>query len=87
MLRLRVGTIKDNQPRITIAKFNSVDEKHKLYRGRDTLRNNNIRISEELTSRERDILKNLRENGRNGYFYKGKLRGAFEKSMHLPFIS
>ena len=27
----------------------------------------------ELTSRERDIWKNLRENGRNGYFYKGKL--------------
>ena len=69
----RVGQRNDKGQRIVIVKFNSASEKHLLYSGREALRRKGIRISEELTSRERDILNNLRLNGRTGYFQKGKL--------------
>ncbi len=67
----RVGKRSDKNQRIIIVKFKSSDEKHLLYTGRDNLRDKGIRISEELTTRERDVINNLRQNGRTGYFYKG----------------
>ena len=76
----RVGGRNQHGQRLVIAKFKSPNEKSVLYTGRDNLRKKGVRISEELTTRERDILNNLREKGRTGYFQKGKLHIRSETS-------
>ena len=65
--------ISGNGYRIVIVKFTSESIKHKLFRGRDALRANGIRISEEQTTRQRTELNNLKAQGKAGFYIKGKL--------------
>lgn len=77
----RVGnqSASDDNPPLVIARFRYDDDKFKVFRGREELRNQGIRVSNDLTSRQRDKLKALKEKGKTGYFYKGELKVRPEK--------
>ena len=66
----RVGESNDDQPRIMMATFRYADDKFKVYAERARLREKGIRVSDDLTKRQR---KKLKEKGYNGYFYKGQV--------------
>ena len=72
----RIGTTNDNQdnPRPIIVRFLHWDDKMCLYQGRDDLRTRGVRIADDLTRRQRQTLKKVKDSGRTGYFYKGQLR-------------
>jgi hypothetical protein len=52
---------------MVLAKFTSFDEKLKLFHGRDDLRRAGIRVANDLTIRQRTLLKDIRLKGLNGY--------------------
>ena len=70
----RVGSRVNNQPRVTVVKFSNSTIKSHLYANRDALRANGIRISDDLTMRQRDKLKQLKDDGKTGYFQKRELK-------------
>ena len=69
----RVGESKDGQPRLMLVTFRYCDDKFRVYDGRDILRKNGIRVSDDLTKRQRQKLKDLKAKGYTGYFYKGQV--------------
>ena len=69
----RVGIATDDQPPITIVRLRYDDDKPKVFRGRAKLRDHGIRVSNDLTVRQREELKRLKLNGQKGYFYQGQL--------------
>ena len=75
----RVGANMNGQPKVTVVKFRNSDIKSKLYTQRDTLRESGIRISDDLTMRQREKLQQLKTSGRTGYFHKGELKVRTEK--------
>lgn len=75
----RVGANMNGQPKVTVVKFRNSDIKSKLYAHRDTLRESGIRISDDLTMRQREKLQQLKTSGRTGYFHKGELKVRTEK--------
>ena len=70
----RDGSRVNNQPRVTVVKFSNSTIKSHSYANRDALRANGIRISDDLTMRQRDKLKQLKDDGKTGYFQKGELK-------------
>ena len=56
-----------------IAQLRHEDDKYRIYQGRDKLRDNGLRVSEDATFKQRQHLKSLKQQGKSGYFYKGKL--------------
>jgi len=76
----RVGSSDDGEPRMVVATFKSFRDKAKLFEWRDKLRENNIRISNDLTYYQRQQLKDLKSRGLRGRFEYGKL-------VHVPMTS
>jgi len=76
----RVGSFDDGEPRMVVATFKSFSDKAKLFEWRDKLRENNIRISNDLTYYQRQQLKDLKSRGLRGRFEYGKL-------VHVPMTS
>ncbi|MEW8548564.1 MAG: hypothetical protein AB2693_34110, partial [Candidatus Thiodiazotropha sp.] len=72
----RIGTTTDSQdnPRPIIVRFLHWDDKMSIYQGRDDLRTRGVRVADDLTRRQRQTLKKVKDSGRTGYFYKGQLR-------------
>ena len=62
---------KSNAP--IIAQLRYKEDKYRIYQGRDKLRDNGLRVSEDATFKQRQQLKSLKQQGKSGYFYKGKL--------------
>ncbi|XP_060596686.1 uncharacterized protein LOC132750692 [Ruditapes philippinarum] len=75
----RKGNKAEGICRMVLVTFRFDDDKFKIFKGRDILRNNGIRISDDLTRRQRQKLNKLKSEGKMGYFYKGQLK-LFEKS-------
>ena len=67
----RTGGSINGKPRIVIMKFRYDDDKHSIYAGRDILRERGIRVGNDLTRRQREKLKAVKQTGRLGYFYRG----------------
>jgi hypothetical protein len=67
------GDAKGDQPRTVLVKFKDPDIKFSLLSGRDSLREQGIRIANDLTSRQHSILKQLKSKGKRGYFKGGKI--------------
>jgi len=65
--------VGEDRPRPILARFKCADDKFNLFKYRDKLRSNGIRIANDLTFQERQQLEDLKRDGRNGYFSKGKL--------------
>ena len=74
----RVGSPDATGYRIVIVKFSSESIKHNLFRGWDALRANGIRNSEELTTRQRTELNNLKAQGKSGFYINGKFHIRFD---------
>ncbi|KAL4228279.1 hypothetical protein ACF0H5_013710 [Mactra antiquata] len=85
----RVGTGSDRYPPITIVKFKSMMAKQEILRGRDKLREHDIRISDDLTNSQRQKLADLKQKGKIGYFYKGELffRTPREETTTRVFVN
>ena len=69
----RAGNADSTQPRMMIVTFRYSDDKYRIYDGREKLRENGIRISDNFTIRQRQKLKDLKQKGYTGYFYKGQI--------------
>ena len=79
-----VITVKDkSKPPLIIAKLRYDDDKFKIYKGRSELRKYGIRVGDDLTKRQRDKLKLLKNKGKTGYYYKGKLHVRDETESNL----
>lgn len=70
----RIGRNQEGRPRILIVRLASFDLKLKLFSGRDRLREKGIKVSNELSEKQRSMLRRLKTDGNVGYFYKGELR-------------
>lgn len=46
------------------------DDKGKIFKRRQELRERNIRISDNLTRKQREIMKTCKKEGKIGYYYK-----------------
>jgi len=68
----RVGKSQADQARMILVKFRSFYDKCKVLEAREVLRTKGIRLSNELTSKQRQILKSKNEQGIKGYFKNGK---------------
>lgn len=79
----RVGGEAENQPPVVIVRFRYDDDKSKIFAGRDELRRHGIRVANDLTLRQREKLKALKDKGKIGYFYKGKL---VERPKRFPEV-
>jgi hypothetical protein len=76
-------------PRPVIAKFQRWGDAMCAMRNRaarDNMEKDNIRLAQDLTKRQSDRLRSLREEGRSGYFVKGRLqvRDAFPFNAGRP---
>ena len=69
----RAGEPKNGKPRMVIMKFRYDDDKHRIFKGRDALRDRGIRVGNDLTRRQREKLDEVKVRGQLGYFYNGKL--------------
>ena len=58
---------------LVIVHFRFDDDKFRIYRGREELRKYGLRVGDDLTYRQRQKIKKLKEQGSTGYFYKGKM--------------
>lgn len=76
----RVGKVNENEPRLVIVKFKCADDKFKLLNYREKLRENGIRLSNDLSYIQRQQLKELKKRGYNGYFKAGRLIRVPKKS-------
>ena len=79
--RVPSGANFSDTPGMVIVKFKNSADKHKIFTGRDKLRKIEIRVSDELTTRQRTTLKQLKDRGQSGYFQKGKLHIRDENSI------
>ncbi|MEW8542875.1 MAG: hypothetical protein AB2693_05020 [Candidatus Thiodiazotropha sp.] len=70
--RVGKGTA-DGQPPVLLVRLRYDDDKSKIFEGRDLLRDKGIRVANDLTMRQRQLLKKLKDKGQTGYFYQGKL--------------
>ena len=70
----RIGNSNQGQPKITIIKFANFTDKVNIFKGRDTLRDSGIRISDDLTVKQRSKLSELKIKGEVGYYQKGELK-------------
>ena len=74
--RLGVRREEGSKPRPLLAKFRRAGDARKILthkRGREQLRDRGVQISSDLTQRQQKKLKEIRNNGQWGYFYKGNL--------------
>ncbi|KAH3862979.1 hypothetical protein DPMN_025955 [Dreissena polymorpha] len=69
----RVGEPSPSKTRMVLVNFEHYADKLKLFGYRDTLRNNNIRIANDLAYWQRQQIKELNARGFIGYFKNGKL--------------
>lgn len=86
----RVGSenpVNPEQPKILLVKFQYWDHKMDVYKGRDKLRENGIRIGDDLTRRQRHILKKFAERGKHAYYYKGQLQFKDQQSDMTNIVS
>lgn len=72
---------------MVIMKFRYDDDKYRIYSGRDTLREKGKRVGNDLTRRQYEKLNKIKEKGRLGYFYKGKLQLFEEKQKGFVWYS
>lgn len=71
---------------ITFLEFSNYDFKRLLYPGRAALREKGIRFADVLTSRQMEMLEDLKSNGKSGYFVKGKLH-VHESTPNRTFVT
>lgn len=69
----RLGERVDDKPRMVLVKFRDADYKFRLFTGRDLLREHGIRVSNDLTHRQRSMLREFKAQGKMGYFKGGRL--------------
>lgn len=69
-----ISETRDGKLPMTIVAFRYDDDKHYVYQGRDVLREQGIRVGDDLTKSQRTELQRVRNEGKWGYFYKGKLQ-------------
>lgn len=69
----RVGSKHEGDSRMIVVKFKNEDDKFRLFKYREILRGNKIRISNDLSFMQRQKLKEVKESGLKGYFKGGKL--------------
>lgn len=71
----RIGSKEENSEntRMVIAEFSNADDKFKLFKYRDVLREKGIKISNDISFMKRQKLKELRERGIIGYYKGDKL--------------
>ena len=60
----RIGEASPDQPKITIVKFAEFTDKVKMFKSRDILRESGIRISDDLTDKQRLKLFELKKKGK-----------------------
>lgn len=65
---------ENDKPRILLIKFLHWDKKMKVLKGREPLRAAGIRVSDDLTKRQRQSLKSLADRGKFGYYHRGELK-------------
>lgn len=65
------GKLSDENTPLTIVHFRFEDDKAHVYNGCTLLREQGIRVSDDLTVRQRKWLKELKECGQQGYIYRG----------------
>ena len=70
----RIGEASQDQPKITIVKFEEFKDKVEIFKSRDILRESGIRISDDLTDKQRLKLVELKKKGQVGYYQKGELK-------------
>lgn len=80
----RAGNADSSQPRMMIVTFRYSDDKFRIYSGREKLRERGIRVSDDLTQRQRQQLKELKQKGYTGYFYKGQIHTRQQTSKPGP---
>ena len=80
----RAGNADSTQPRMMIVTFRYSDDKYRIYDGREKLRENGIKISDNLTIRQRQKLKDLKQKGYTGYLYKGQIHTRTESTKSGP---
>lgn len=68
----RIGPFRVDFDRMVLVTFRYDDDKHRVFQGREALRNVGIRVSDELTKAQRAQLKSAKSRGILGYFYRGK---------------
>ena len=64
---------EDDKPPLVIVQFRWDDDKMCVYNGRDKLRDNGIRVGDDLSAHRRQKLKHLKDCGRQGYYYRNEL--------------
>ena len=78
----RIGK-KGQNARTVVVTFTTSQFKFDLFAGRDSLRRTGIRVSNDLTSREKKMLYDLKHKGQNGYFKNGKLHVRDQTHRHV----
>lgn len=68
-----VGEVKDGRCPLTVVTFRHKDDKYRIYKGRENLRRDNIRVGDDLTKKQRSSLQRLKSNGQWGCYHRGKL--------------
>ncbi|XP_071114714.1 uncharacterized protein [Haliotis cracherodii] len=78
-----------NKPRPVIAKLRESDDKLEILRARATLKDAGYGVSSDLTRRQRQQLKDLKDTGMRGYFKNGRLitEPIFERTATDPIDS
>lgn len=72
----RIGESRDGRQPLMVVSFEYDDGKLRVYHGRATLRERQIRVGDDLTKSQRTTIQKLRAQGRWAYFHKGKLQIA-----------
>ena len=72
----RTGSTADaeNDRRPVIVRFLHWDDKMSIYQGREVLLSEGMRVADDLTQRQRQAFKKLKDSDQKGYFYKGELK-------------
>ena len=70
---MRVGNVEGRKPRMVIMKFERFNDKLKLFKYRGILRDKSIRISNDLSYTQRQMIKNANQQGQRAYFKNGRL--------------
>jgi len=69
----RVGSKTGDKVRMVVVKFVNVDEKFKIFKYRESLREKGIRVSNALGAIQRQIIRDENAKGYRAYFKSGKL--------------
>lgn len=73
-----MGNKSEHFDRTVLVTLRFDDDKNQVYSGRDNLRANGIRIRNDLTKKQRNELFRIKQHGKSGYLYKGRLH-VFDK--------